>query len=106
VTRGKRDLYPKISYHKKYQHRDEVTDFETGETVVNVRPLYLRFWYLEWVEEILRKMCKSFKFVIVNYDSRVKFVYFSCGTDSYYIIQGLRINILCRGGCYKHDVIF
>lgn len=48
-----------------------------GETVVNVALLYLRFWYLEWVEEILRKMCKYFKFVSVKYDSRVKFVSFS-----------------------------
>ena len=54
---------PQISYHMKCQHRDhrgEVTVFETWETVVNVTPLYLRFWNLEWVEEILWKMCKSF----------------------------------------------
>jgi len=47
------------------------------ETLVNVTPLYLRFWYLEWVEKVLRKMCKSFKFLFVKYDSCVKFVYFS-----------------------------
>ena len=77
VTRGKRDLYPQISFHKKYQHRVEVTVFEMGEIVVNVTPLYLRFWFLVWVEEVLLKMCTSFKFVLVKYDRRMKFAYFS-----------------------------
>jgi len=63
MTRGKRGMYFQISYRKKYQHRDEVTVFEMGETVVNVALLYLRFWYLVWLEEVFRKMCKSFKFV-------------------------------------------